>query len=115
MNDCSELTNMRLRKFSISAWCSTVILFCGTRLIVSCNLQWSIQKLSTMHEFTSKTAELQQLRNSLQDNFVFYFLLLYARLLTDILCAAGELEIKPINFMYSSSVVLSSDLQSDHN
>ena len=33
MNDCSDPTNIRLRKFSISACCSTVILICGTCLI----------------------------------------------------------------------------------
>ena len=38
MNDCSDLTNIRLRKFSISACCSTVILLCGTCLIASHNL-----------------------------------------------------------------------------
>ena len=37
MNDCSDLTNIRLRKFSISACCSTVILICGTCLIASHN------------------------------------------------------------------------------
>ena len=30
MNDCSDLTNIRLRKFSISACCFTVILLSGT-------------------------------------------------------------------------------------
>ena len=30
LNDCSDLTNIRLRKFSISACCFTVILICGT-------------------------------------------------------------------------------------
>ena len=32
MNDCSDPTNIRLRKFSISACCFTVILICGTWL-----------------------------------------------------------------------------------
>ena len=30
MNDCSDLTNIRFRKFLISACCSTVILLSGT-------------------------------------------------------------------------------------
>ena len=32
MNDCSDRTNIRLHKFSISTCCSIVILFCGTCL-----------------------------------------------------------------------------------
>ena len=30
VNDCSDLTDIRLRKFSISACCCTVILLSGT-------------------------------------------------------------------------------------
>ena len=35
INDCSDLTNIRLRKFSISACCSTVILNYGTCFTLS--------------------------------------------------------------------------------
>ena len=42
MNDCSDLPNIRLRKFSISACCSKVILLCGTCLIISHNLDLKI-------------------------------------------------------------------------
>ena len=62
MNDCSDLTNIRLPKFSISACCSTVIiiLLCVTYLIASHNLCFKISKsrvrkkasLAPIHEFT---------------------------------------------------------------
>ena len=60
MNDCSDLTNIRLRKFSISACCSTVILLYKTCLIASHNLCLKIltprvrkkASLAPIHEFT---------------------------------------------------------------
>ena len=61
MNDCSDLTNIRLHKFSISACCSTVILLCGTCLIASHNLSLKIStprvrekaSLATIYKFAS--------------------------------------------------------------
>ena len=44
MNDYSDLTNITLRKFSISAYCSTVILVCGTCLIASHNFCLKYQR-----------------------------------------------------------------------
>ena len=61
MADCSDLTHIRLLKFSISACCSTVILLCGTCFIASHNLCLKIStprvhkkaSLAPIHEFTS--------------------------------------------------------------
>ena len=64
INDCSDLTNIGSRKFSISACCSTVIQICGTYLIASHNFCLKIStpivrkktSLAPIHEFTSKIA-----------------------------------------------------------
>ena len=62
MNDCFDLINIRLPKFSISACCSTVILTCGTCSIALYNLCLKISKpvvrinasIAPIHEFASK-------------------------------------------------------------
>ena len=64
MNDFSDLTNIRLRKFSMLACCSAVVLICGTCLIASHNFCLKIStprvrkkaSLAPIHEFAPKIA-----------------------------------------------------------